>query len=508
MNINSNGKSRIKQLVLVPVLMGALALIPASRVTAQTVTNLYSFQITGANATFTITTNGSGAYPVAGLILSGTTLYGTTSSGGTNGTGTVFAVNTDGTGFTVLHTFGALVSGTNSDGAYPAAGLLQDGDSLYGTAQNGGSSGTGTVFTLRNDGLYFSNLHNFTALSAPFGGTNSDGANPAGGLILGEYVTLYGTAQNGGTNGRGTVFAITTSFTTLHTFTADTNVNNSDGAYPIGGLLLSDNILYGTTSGGGIWGNGAVFALDADGADYTNLYSFSAFSPHYFNNSDGSQPYGGLVISNNTLFGTTQSGGTNNGGTVFAVSTFGTGFTNLYSFTGYSDGSNPYAGLAILGNTLYGTAGNGGDSYDGTLFSLTTNGADFTTLHAFTNSPGDGGSPHAALIISDNTLYGTTQGGGTNGSGMVFSLPLAPPLVVPPLQLTVGSSGYSSNSIVLSWPTNYPGVYLQRTVNLGSGEGGWVTYTLVEPPIISNGLYIVTFPITSSQQGFYRLSSQ
>jgi len=457
MNINSNGKSRIKQLVLVPVLMGALALIPASRVTAQTVTNLYSFQITGANATFTITTNGSGAYPVAGLILSGTTLYGTTSSGGTNGTGTVFAVNTDGTGFTVLHTFGALVSGTNSDGAYPAAGLLQDGDSLYGTAQNGGSSGTGTVFTLRNDGLYFSNLHNFTALSAPFGGTNSDGANPAGGLILGEYVTLYGTAQNGGTNGRGTVFAITTSFTTLHTFTADTNVNNSDGAYPIGGLLLSDNILYGTTSGGGIWGNGAVFALDADGADYTNLYSFSAFSPHYFNNSDG---------------------------------------------------SNPYAGLAILGNTLYGTAGNGGDSYDGTLFSLTTNGADFTTLHAFTNSPGDGGSPHAALIISDNTLYGTTQGGGTNGSGMVFSLPLAPPLVVPPLQLTVGSSGYSSNSIVLSWPTNYPGVYLQRTVNLGSGEGGWVTYTLVEPPIISNGLYIVTFPITSSQQGFYRLSSQ
>jgi hypothetical protein len=52
MNINSNGKSRIKQLVLVPVLMGALALIPASRVTAQTVTNLYSFQITGANATF------------------------------------------------------------------------------------------------------------------------------------------------------------------------------------------------------------------------------------------------------------------------------------------------------------------------------------------------------------------------------------------------------------------------------------------------------------------------
>jgi uncharacterized repeat protein (TIGR03803 family) len=426
-------------------------------------------------------------------------LYGTTSSGGTNGTGTVFAVNTDGTGFTVLHTFNALVSGTNSDGANPVSGLLQDGQFLYGTAQDGGGWGSGTVFTLRTDGLYFTNLHNFTALSAPFTGTNSDGANPAAGLTLAEFETLYGTAQYGGTNGHGTVFAVTinssysTNFTTLHTFTANTNVNYSDGANPVAGLLLSGNTLYGTTIDGGIWGNGAVFALDADGTDYTNLYSFTAFSPRYFNNSDGSQPEGGLVISGNTLYGMTQSGGTNNGGTVFAVSTFGTGFTNLHSFTGLSDGSNPYAGLIVSSNTLFGTAGNGGDSFDGTLFSLTTNGADFTILHAFTNTP-DGGSPHAGLILSGNTLYGTAEGGGTNGTGMVFSLSLSGP---PELTITL-----SGPAVILTWPTNATGFALQTTTNLDSP---FVWTNDIAAPVAGNMNYAVTNSISDTAR-FYRLS--
>src|SRR5580704_14419953 len=124
-------KTRIKQLVLLPLLMGGLTLIPAARVTAQTLTNLYSFSATHTNGARAYTNN-DGTYPAAGLILSGNTLYGTTDSGGTNGTGTVFAINTDGTGFTVLHTFTALVLGTNGDGANPVAGLLQSGVVLYG----------------------------------------------------------------------------------------------------------------------------------------------------------------------------------------------------------------------------------------------------------------------------------------------------------------------------------------------------------------------------------------
>jgi uncharacterized repeat protein (TIGR03803 family) len=489
-------KTRIKQFFLLPALMAGLGLIPAGRVTAQTFTNLYSFMTNHANSSG-VNTNSDGAYPSAGLILSGNILYGTASGGGTNGNGTVFAVHTDGTGFTILHTFTPVVSGTNSDGANPVAGLLQSGQYLYGTASAGGTNGNGTVFFVRTDGLYFTNLHSFTALSAPYyqGGTNSDGAIPRAGLILSGDI-LYGTAGNGGTNGNGTVFAVNadgTGFTVLHTFTAYSNYTNSDGANPAGGLISSGNTLYGTASGGGSGGDGTVFALNINGTNFTNLYSFTAFSSVYFNNSDGANPAGGLVLSGNTLYGTTHSGGTNDGGTVFAITTNGTGFTNLHSFTGGSDGDNPYAGLTSSGNTLFGTAGNGGNSFDGTLFAVTTNGVDFTTLHAFTNNP-DGGSPHAGLILSGNTLYGTAEGGGTNGTGMVFSLTLPTP------QLTITFSG--TNAIVM-WPTNALEFTLQSTTNPVPPT----VWTTISPPpyavIYTNN--VVTNTISGTNQ-FYRLS--
>ena len=83
-----------------------------------------------------------GAYPRAGLTLSGSTLYGTTWSGGISNYGTVFQVNTDGTGFMVLKNF------TSSDGASPWAGLTLSGPTLYGTTDGGGNLGNGTVFKL------------------------------------------------------------------------------------------------------------------------------------------------------------------------------------------------------------------------------------------------------------------------------------------------------------------------------------------------------------------------
>ncbi|MGC9943406.1 MAG: choice-of-anchor tandem repeat GloVer-containing protein [Verrucomicrobiota bacterium] len=486
-------KARALRPVFLPVLL-ILSLLPAGRVTAQTFTNLYSFTATGGAYS-----NSDGAYPGAGLILSGNTLYGTTENGGTNGNGTVFAVNTDGTGFTVLHTFTALSApyyqgGTNSDGAIPVAGLLHFGAYLYGTAQYGGSSGNGTLFRIRPDGLFFTNLYNFTALSAPYyqGGTNSDGANPVAGLTLTSegFSALCGTAEHGGTNGYGTVFAIYddgTGFTVLHTFT-----NNPDGANPAGGLISSGNALYGTAGGGGNGGDGTVFTLNNDGTGFTNLYRFTAFSSQYFNNTDGANPDGGLVLSGNTLYGTTHSAGTNGAGTVFSVATDGTGFTVLHSFTGTNDGANPYAGLVLSGSTLFGTAGNGGTSYDGTLFAVNTNGTGFTTPHTFTGSP-DGDSPHAGLISSGNTLYGTASGG-TNGTGMVFSLTLPTP------QLTIIRSG--TNALV-TWPTNALEFTLQSTTNLVPPT----VWTTVSPPpyavIYTNDE--VTNTISGTDQ-FYRLS--
>src|SRR3989442_1097779 len=158
-----------------PLLIVALGLISAGRVTAQIFTTLHSFTAFPINPNI----NTDGAYPEASLVLSGNTLYGTTQNGGSSGFGTTFSLNTDGTGFTNLHDF----NGT-SDGANPIGSLVLSGNTLFGTASFGGSSGAGTVFRLNTNGTGFTNLYSFKVPSTNSSGqyTNSDGANPYAGL--------------------------------------------------------------------------------------------------------------------------------------------------------------------------------------------------------------------------------------------------------------------------------------------------------------------------------------
>src|SRR5205807_1054330 len=83
------------------------------------------------------------------LVLSGNTMYGITLAGGSSNVGAVFNVNTDGTGFTTLYSFTG-----GSDGASPLYdGLILSGPTLYGTTTLGGSSGSGTVFSLSLAGV-------------------------------------------------------------------------------------------------------------------------------------------------------------------------------------------------------------------------------------------------------------------------------------------------------------------------------------------------------------------
>jgi len=204
-----------------------------------------------------------------------------------------------------------------------------------------------------------------------------------------------------------------------------------------------------------------------------------------------------LVISGNTLYGTASNGGTNGTGTVFALNTDGTGFTALYHFTPApyaqvnSDGAYPNGGFFVSGNTLYGTAGGGGTNGNGTAFALKTDGTGFTNLYSFTAFSGspatnsDGIYPNGGLILSGNTLYGTAWGGGTNGTGTVFSLALAGP------QLTIAHSG---TNVILTWPTNATGFTLESTTNLAAPV--WITVS---------GQNTVTNPISGTQK-FYRLS--
>jgi len=411
--------------------------------------------------------------------------------------------------FTTLHFFTVLSSYTNSDGDNPFGGLVLSGGTLYGTADFGGSGGSGTVFAVNTNGMGFTNLYTFMATD-PDTGTNSDGAYPSATLIL-SGGTLYGTAGDGGTNGNGTVFAVTTngSFSVLHTFTALVDFTNSDGCTPHAGLILSGNILYGTTLYGGASGGGTVFAITTNGS-FSVLHTFTAGAyddEDNYTNSDGADPIGGLVLSGGTLYGTANEGGTNGNGTVFAVTTNGS-FSVLHTFgegpydeddSTNSDGANPYGTLVLSGNTLYGTAAFGSTNDDGTVFAVNTDGTGFTNLYTFTatdpdtGTNSDGANPSAGLILSGNTLYGTALYGGNDGNGTVFSLSLPPP------RLAIILSG---TNVILAWPTYAPGVTLQSATNIVPPA---VWNTNLPSPVVVNGQNTVTNPISGTQQ-FYRLS--
>jgi uncharacterized repeat protein (TIGR03803 family) len=363
-------KNHIKCLFLVPALMVGLGLILMNPATAQTFTILHSF-----------TNSPDGSYPQCNLVLSGNTLYGTATQGGnTNGYGTVFAIDTDGLNYTNLYTFGS----TTNDGGGPENGLFLSGNTLYGTTGAGGVNGSGTVFSINTDGSNYITLHSFSSLSYDYATslvTNSDGTTPQeSGLVLSGN-TLCGTAFFGGVNGAGTIFSLNangSNFMVLHTFgsvgyNADGLPTNSDGAGPESTLLLSGNTLYGSTVEGGTNGTGTLFAMNTSGSNFMVLHAFGA-----------------LVLD-----------------------------TNIDQLT--NDGAGPQgAGLILSGDTLYGTTCSGGTNDDGTVFSLNTNGSNFTVLHSFAGGASggaDGAGPFCGVVLSGNTLYGTTFGGGTNGYG-------------------------------------------------------------------------------------------
>jgi uncharacterized repeat protein (TIGR03803 family) len=478
------------KVLLLPLLLASANLLLVSRVTAQTLTILHGFS---AHSTSSPYTNSDGGNPSAGLTLAGKTLYGTTASGGTAGYGTVFKVNLDGTGFTNLHNFSATSTAapyTNSDGAYPGAGLILSSNTLYGTTGRGGRFGNGTVFKLNTNGTGFTTLRSFTATSSDAPYTNSDGANPGASLILSGN-TLYGPAQNGGRSGVGTIFAVKTDgtgFTNLYNFTG-----GSDGALPLSSLILSSNILYGTAYGGGSANGGTVFKVNTSDKSFTTLHSFGTAS-------NGVSPSASLILSSSILYGTTASGGDSGNGTVFKVKTDGTGFATLYSFTATSvisstnsDGATPFAGLISSGASLYGTAVGGGSSGRGTVFTVNTDGTGFTTLYNFAG--GDGAYPRGGLVLSTNILYGTTSSGGSSGNGTVFRLSLTS---VSPPQLRIVRSG---QNVILTWATNTAGFNLKSVTNLVSSA----VWAAVSPgPVVANGQNTVTNAISGTQK-FYRL---
>ncbi len=369
---------------------------------AQTLTTLYSFS------------GSDGYFPEAGLTLSGSMLYGTTYYGGAgynghpqSGNGTVFSLPAGGGSLTVLASF----NGPN--GSNPQAGLTVSGNKLYGTTvYTASGNGGGTVFSVPLGG------GNPTVLGA-FNGSN--GIFPVAGLTLSGN-TLYGTASEGGafgssSGGYGTVFSLPLSGGTP---AAIVSFSGTNGTWPFAGLTLSGSTLYGTTNIGGANSDGTVFSVPLSGGAPTVLTSFSG--------SNGSLPRAVLTLIGNTMYGTAEEGGAYGDGVVFSVPVSGGTPTVLASFNG-SDGKYPESDLTLIGDTFYGTTLQGGTYSQfgggGTIFSLPVSGGTPTVLASFNNS--NGFSPVAGLTLSGNTLYGTTEFGGAYGDGTVFALALPTP---------------------------------------------------------------------------------
>ncbi|MGO9650107.1 MAG: choice-of-anchor tandem repeat GloVer-containing protein [Terriglobales bacterium] len=364
-------------------------------------------------------------------------LYGTTAGGGSGTSGTVFELSPSSGGNwteTILYNFCSQPS--CSDGAYPGAGLVSDqAGNLYGSTLGGGASLIwGAVFELSPPSAPGGSWTE-TVLWSFGGDSEGDGCGPRK-LIFDAAGNLYGTTSNCGTGAHpsGTVFELspasdgTWTETLLYTFNG-TNKINPYGSYPVAGVTF-DNAgnIYGTTSFGGKLFGGTVYELSPNpsgGWSETVLHAFSEESMY--------SPLSALAFDQEgNLYGTASRGGVSGNGCgqygcggIFKLTKTSGGWSKAsLSFTGLNGGS-PAAGVILdqKHKTAYGTTQYGGANANGTVFSA--HGATVGVLYSFCaqENCADGSQPLTALTPDESgNLYGTTSTGGAYNQGVVFEI--------------------------------------------------------------------------------------
>lgn len=310
-----------------------------------------------------------------------------------------------------------------SDAASPHGALMKLGGKLYGTSPLNGANGLGAVYSLDPKTGAETVVYSFKG--------GNDGSNADGSLIS-VGGTLYGTTSGGGgssncgSSGCGTVFSLDPVTGVENVVYAFKGV--SDGDEPFAGLIKVGGLLYGTTFGGGSSSCaedcGTVFSVNPTTGVETVVYVFKG-------GGDGYNPHSNLLDVAGELYGTTESGGSNNCfagcSTVFSVNPTTGVEAVVYAFKGGNDGAGLVAGLIKVGGLLYGTTVAGGGSPNcnggcGTVFSLDPATGTEAVVYAFKGGS-DGAFPLGDLVAVEGFLYGTTEGGGYK-HGTVYSLNL------------------------------------------------------------------------------------
>jgi uncharacterized repeat protein (TIGR03803 family) len=388
--------------------------------------------------------NGPSWIAVAGLpngrtMLFGTTAYGGSSSACMSNCGTVFGLVSPGSpggAWTEKVLWNFVPS---PDGSYPQAGVLIGSGILYGTTSSGGLALRGSAFSLAPP-VAAGGAWTETLLYS-FGSVLYDAIGPNAPMSLGPGGVLYGTTSAGGSYNYGAVFSLTPPASSGGGWIENILYDFTSGAYPMmcGVVAGPRGVLYGTTETGGTANQGRVYSLTPPSSPgsawrFADLYSFSG-------SNDGSNPWGPLAMGRNgALYGTTNSGGSGQFGTVFRLTppaAPGGSWSEavLYSFTRGPDGGQPTGGVAIgPGGVLYGTTTDGGGGHCfhgcGTVFSLSPPASPggawtLTVLHTFSGGA-DGTGADAGVTVGTapdghTILYGSTYAGGA-GFGTVYSV--------------------------------------------------------------------------------------
>lgn len=447
--------------------------------------------------------------PYSGLTLDGSTLFGVTYNGGLHLRGALFKIEADGSGYEVVHSFD-----NSGGGAYrPEGRLILDGGVLYGVTISGGLNDKGTVFRINTDGSDYEVLFSY-------GGAASGTVIPDGPLTLVDGV-FYGVTDFGGTMNQGAVYKLNmdgTGFELVHSFgtvAGEGFFRSPGGASGAGGttLLAVGSTLYGTTPLGGSTtattggvGYGTIFKVNTDGSGYQVMHSFWSIA------KDGANPHGELTLVGSTLYGAAPIGGARDAGALFKINTDGSGYKVLYSFHSIAnDGTRPVDGLLTFGNTLYGVTDRGGSTSvggtngEGTAFKINTDGSGYQILHHFGAVSQDGEEPNGPLVRVGATFYGTTQTGGANtyntgfsytGTGTIFKI-TGGITAVPPVVTTLVASGITVNGATLNGTVNAKGTDRDVTFECGTTTAYGTTVMGTPGTVSSNAAVPVSVTLTN-----------